>query len=79
MGCMKLFTLPVVFFSYGFDWTKEITPESLVTSTWAIDPSLTLTSPNINGNITSVFVNGGTDGSIYYLTNTITTSTITNK
>ena len=35
---------------------KKLLQNLLVTSTWAIDPSLTLTSPNINGNITSVFV-----------------------
>jgi len=76
-GLYEIIHPPGSILSYGFDWTKEITPESLVTSTWVIDPVLTLTSPSINGNITSVFVNGGTDGSIYYFTNTITTSTIT--
>ena len=59
---------------YGFDWTAEVTPNAVVTSNWTITPTLTLTDGSVVGNITSIKVNEGDDGRLYYLTNTITTN-----
>lgn len=76
-GLYEIIHPPLSILDYGFDWTQEVGNETVLTSVWSISPSLTLSSQNISGNVTSVFVNGGDKGKIYTLTNTITTSTIT--
>lgn len=76
-GLYEIIHPPAAIFNYGFDWSQEVGVETVLTSVWSISPTLTLTSQNITGNVTSVFVNGGDKGKVYTLTNTITTSTIT--
>ncbi len=76
-GLYEIIHPPAAILNYGFDWTQEIGSETIVTSTWTISPTLTLQNESINGNIASVFVNGGVAGKLYTLTNTISTGTIT--
>lgn len=64
---------------YGFDWKTNgwLEPdETIASSTWSVQPAgITLSRLQIaEGNITSVFAAGGTNGRQYVLTNTITTS-----
>lgn len=59
---------------YGFDWTAWLaSDETISISTWTTD-TLTNSSPQIAGKITSVFVEGGVVGTSYKIVNTITTS-----
>lgn len=61
---------------YGFDYSRWLaTGETIVTSTWAGTTGVTLSDEQVAGGIVSVLATGGTASSIYYLTNTITTST----
>jgi len=62
---------------YGFDYSKWLaTGETIVDSVWADVGGLTLSNGQIEGGKTSVFATGGVANTIYYLANTITTSTV---
>ena len=59
---------------YGFDWTAWLASgETVSVSSWTTD-TLTNTSPQNTGTVTSLFVEGGVVGTSYKLVNTITTS-----
>lgn len=65
---------------YGFDWLTKgwlASGETIITSSWAIAPSISLHSAQNNGTVTSVFVSGGVSGTYYVLTNTVITSSST--
>lgn len=63
---------------YGHDFTDWLTGvETILTSTWSASPGITLSSPAINGAITSTLIAGGTLGKRYTVTNTIATATRT--
>lgn len=71
---------PIEIKDYGMNWATVLAAENettIATSTWAVSPSgLTLLSspaPAISGSITSVWVSGGTVGTVYKLSNTIVT------
>lgn len=79
-GITEIVHAPGDILDYGFDRTDWLdVGETILTSTWVITPTLTLTSPQISGAITSVVVNGGTLYRNYSLTNTITTATRTDS
>ena len=61
---------------YSRDWSGDlVTTETISNSTWAFSSSdLTQSLGSITGQTTSVLIGGGTEGSTYYVTNTITTS-----
>lgn len=61
---------------YGFDWQSKgwlASGETVITSTWETG-SLTASSPQNNGTVTSVLVEGAVTGNSYKITNTIVTS-----
>jgi hypothetical protein len=61
---------------YGFDWQKEgwlEVGETISTSTWNVG-TLSPSSPQNTGTITSVFVEGAVLNARYKLVNTVTTS-----
>lgn len=61
--------------SFGWDYTGRI-PEgdSIATSTWQVDAWLTVETPTFAGLVTSVWLSGGTPGSVYTVRNTVTTT-----
>ena len=62
---------------YALDWAAMLeTGETLLTSSWAVAPSgqLAIGLHPIVGSVATVWLSGGTDGTSYTLTNTITTS-----
>jgi len=71
---------PNAILDYGFKFDKWLqTGETVTVSAWAADTGLTISSspaPSINaaGNITTVWLEGGTEGINYHLKNHFTTS-----
>lgn len=66
---------------YGIDWTDKLGDDSdtISTSSWGTSSPTGLTvasspAPSISGLLTIVWVSGGTAGTNYQLTNTITTA-----
>lgn len=60
---------------YGFLWEDLVTGDTLSTSTWTSTPSgLVLSNMTHDTTTTAVRVAGGTTGTIYTVTNTITTT-----
>lgn len=60
---------------YGFIWTKWLEQgETITSSTWEASTGITLSKPQIDGNVTSVFAAGGEANKFYKLVNTIVTS-----
>lgn len=63
---------------YGFNWSVNgwlEASETITTSVWTENQDITLSREQIYFGVTSVFVTGGTAGTVYKLMNTITTST----
>lgn len=56
---------------YSLAW-HQLGTDTISTSTWTSD-GLTVGSDSITGQVTTVFVSGGTAGDVASLTNTITT------
>lgn len=74
-GIFEIVHAPGAILDYGFNWSSWLQAgETIVSSTWTIDPTLVLSSSQNVSGVTSTFVNGGTLGSVYTLINTITTS-----
>lgn len=61
---------------YSVDWTNELASgETIASSNWAVSPSgPTLSGAGTSGARAFVYMAGGTAGTEYLLTNTITTS-----
>ena len=67
---------PLAKLDYGLDWSLWLKDgETISTSTWTVEPTLTQSLSQILGGVTSLFVEGGEVNKSYILTNTITTST----
>jgi len=74
-GLFEIIHAPGAILDYGFNWSSWLQAgETIVSSTWTIDPTLVLSSSQNVSGVTSTFVNGGTLGSVYTLINTVTTS-----
>lgn len=60
---------------FGNDFTNELLADSdtVATSAWAVDSGLTTSTPQINANITSVFLTC-TQAGVMQVTNTVTTT-----
>jgi hypothetical protein len=62
---------------YALDWSALLASgETLATSNWAVTPTgeLAIGLKPIIGNLATVWLSGGVDGTAYSLVNTITTS-----
>lgn len=78
-GLYEIIIPPGSKLDYGFDWTNVVTPESVSTSVWTISPTVTLSGETLSGNTSSIYVEGAVNGKVYYLTNQISTPTITDS
>lgn len=73
---------PGAHLDFGFDWANPADPwlaagETITDSTWTItgpDSALVKGSSGVSGGATTVWLDGGTAGSDYEVTNRITTS-----
>ena len=66
---------PLSNLDYGFDYSSWLEAgETITTSLWEVSPSVTLSNEQNLEGICSVFVEVTTSGTLYKLTNTITTS-----
>jgi hypothetical protein len=60
--------------SYTFRWAKELSGETISTSTFLLPDGLTSAATSGSDSTRTIRVSGGTDGSQYRITNRITTS-----
>jgi hypothetical protein len=65
--------------AFQVEWEDRLTSETLVTSTWTIDPAagdnpLVEESTSNTTSRTTIWLSGGDDGETYELTNRITTT-----
>jgi len=58
---------------YGFNWTKWLDRDTLNSSTWIVPTGITEVSNNYSGQITAIWLSGGTLGEVYKIVNRITT------
>jgi hypothetical protein len=68
---------PSAVLDYAIDWTAWLAEgETIYASTWTIPTGITQTTPapSIAAGVTTVWISGGTVGTIYTVTNHITTS-----
>jgi hypothetical protein len=69
---------PTEVLDWSINWaTRGLGEDTIVTSSWACSsPDVTLSDSSVNadGNLTTIFVTGGVAGQIYTLTNTVITN-----
>ena len=60
----------------AIDWAAALPrDDTIATSVWAVSPSgLTLSSPSVEGTIAKIRVSAGSNGVVYQIRNTITTT-----
>ena len=73
--CMTFVKDPQATTDYSIDWTAPLTAaaDTIKTSSWATDPGVAIAKSTYTGAVATAFVSGGTTGSSYSVTNTITT------
>jgi hypothetical protein len=60
---------------YSFDWSLVLqSGENISTSTWAATAGVTVGATTFTGSVTTAWVSGGSSGTTYTVTNTMTTS-----
>ena len=66
---------PLAVLDYSVDWSDWLaTSETISTSTWSVPAGLTQDSETETTTRATVFLSGGTVGTVYTVTNTITTN-----
>lgn len=60
----------------GFDWRRWALPaeDTITSSVWAADLGIDITAPDLVDGISSALVGGGTAGTTYLVSNTVTTA-----
>jgi len=58
---------------YGFNWTKWLDGDILNSNTWIVPAGITEVSNSYSGQITVIWLSGGTLGEVYKIVNRITT------
>ncbi len=60
---------------YGFDWSEWLTEgDTINSSDWTVDTGITKSNPTNSTTGTAVWIDGGTVGTTYRVTNSIVTS-----
>lgn len=59
---------------YKLDWTDRLAGDTVATSVWAAEAGITIDSNVFDDTSATVWVSGGTAGTTYRMTNTITTA-----
>ncbi len=65
---------PASIYEYIVDWSTELGTDTIATSAWDVETGLTEDSESETSTTTTIFVSGGTAGTTYKLTNTITST-----
>lgn len=65
---------PAATLDYQVDWSAWLGTDTIDTSTWTLPTALTKTSESHTPTVATIWVSGGVNGKIYYLTNHITTA-----
>jgi hypothetical protein len=66
---------PSAVLDYSIDWTPWLpSGDTIATSTWVAETGITIDSTANSTTKTTVWLSGGTAGTIYKVTNTITTA-----
>lgn len=59
---------------WGFDWSTWLPAgDSIASSAWAADGTITMDAEGVSGDTTYVWLSGGVEGDVVTLTNTIVT------
>jgi hypothetical protein len=58
---------------YGFDWEPWLDGDTISGSTWRVESGLDSDTPAVDGDVTSIWLSGGTAGNTYWVENKITT------
>jgi hypothetical protein len=59
---------------FGVDWTNWLGSDTIATSSWTVPAGITEVTRSNTTKITTIWLSGGTLGTAYTLTNTITTA-----
>lgn len=59
---------------FSFDWTDPLGTDTIASSIWTADAGITVVRSNFTGAVATVFLSGGTEGTNYSVTNTVTTA-----
>lgn len=72
----EMFKSPDAFLDFSINWSRWLSSgEEIVDSSWVVvTPGISISNPSHDGTKATVWVSGGTAGSSYTITNTITTS-----
>lgn len=65
---------PGAVLDYQFDWGNWLGADTIETSQWSVGTGLTKDSDDNTNSTATVWLSGGTDGTSYQVTNTITTA-----
>lgn len=73
--CKTFIKDPQATTDYSIDWTAPLQAagDTIATTAWTTDPGIAVAKSTYVGYVTTAFISGGTEGSSYSVTNTITT------
>lgn len=71
---MKFQKDPVATLDYSVDWSQWLGADTLATSTWTVPTGLTQVTASNTTTKTTVWLSGGTLGTVYTIKNLITTT-----
>lgn len=76
MSIASYYKDPDAVLDYGLDWSSWLADgETISTSTWTVPSGITKDSDSNDGTSTTVWLSGGTAGTVYTVANKIVTST----
>lgn len=74
MGIERRYKSPGEVELFGVDWADRLGSATLLTSSWSVAAGVTQVSTGFTATQTSIKLSGGTLGSVYRITNQVTTS-----
>lgn len=74
MSFTKYYKDPNEKLDYTIDWSDFLDLDTITVSLWLVPTDLTQTNSTFSGNTATVWIEGGTAGSVHRVTNRITTA-----
>ncbi len=71
---MKFQKDPVALLDYSVDWSQWLAADTISTSNWTVPTGLTQVTSTNTATKTTVWLSGGTLGTVYTIKNIVTTS-----
>ena len=60
---------------YSIDYADDLAPgETIINSSWSSDAGITVSGPSNTNTVSTIWASGGSEGSLYWFYNPITTS-----